>query len=256
MEKKDTMPKLWLLRGIKKGILTTKYPGVPPSDEEIPRNSMPPVGSGASNWEMGHEICPTGAIEAPAKDGEGKIDLGKCVYCHKCSEAGFEFSGTDNSTALQSSFSSRISEMEASKLYRNQRRAFKKSFHILMIDVGSCNACNLEVLNVSNPYYDLQRLGIFFTNSPKHADALVVVGALNKAMVDVLKRTYESVPDPKLVIAAGACSISGGVFHECESFASPVKEVIPVDVVIPGCPPSPVQILEGLLIAMGKIKKV
>lgn len=133
-------------------------------------------------------------------------------------------------------------------------RPFKRSFHILMIDVGSCNACNLEVLNLATPYYDFNRLGIFFTNSPKHADALVVVGALNKSMVEPLRRTYESMPEPKLVISVGACAISGGVFQDTEGFASPVQGVVPIDVMIPGCPPSPVQILEGLLLATGRLE--
>jgi Ni,Fe-hydrogenase III small subunit len=136
-----------------------------------------------------------------------------------------------------------------------KRRNFGRSLHILMIDVGSCNACNLEVLNLSNPYYDLTRLGIFFTNSPKHADALVVVGALNKAMVDVLKRTYESMPHPKFVLSVGACAISGGVFKDTDSFVSPVQDALPVDVVVPGCPPSPIEVLQGLLLAIGKLER-
>lgn len=125
----------------------------------------------------------------------------------------------------------------------------------MMIDVGSCNACNLEVLNLSSPYYDLTRLGFSFTNSPKHADALVVVGTLNPAMVEVLRRTYESMPEPKLVISVGACAISGGAFRGAQGFASSVNEAIPVDVTVPGCPPSPIQILEGLLLAAGKLEK-
>jgi Ni,Fe-hydrogenase III small subunit len=139
--------------------------------------------------------------------------------------------------------------------WKKKRAIFKRSFHIMMIDVGSCNACNIEVLNLSNPYYDLTRLGIFFTNSPKHADALVVVGALNTAMVGVLKRTYESMPNPKVVISVGACAISGGIFHDTEGFVSPIQDIIPVDVTVPGCPPTPIQILEGLLLTIGKLEK-
>ena len=253
------MVKLWVLRGLKKGILTTKYPNRAPTAEEVPRNSAPPVPTEMSDWTKGHEICPTGAIEAVGSSSTpGRIDLGKCVYCQRCSEAGFAFSDAPTSESLQARFASiidgQLSNAKALKEYESRWKTFKKSLHIVMVDVGSCNACNLEVLNLANPYYDLHRLGIFFTNSPKHADALVVVGALNKAMVDVLKRTYESIPNPKLVIAIGACPISGGVFKETESFVSPIRDVIPVDVVIPGCPPSPIQILQGLLIAMGKLK--
>lgn len=250
--------KIWVLRGLKKGIITTKYPKALPANEEIPSRSMPPTPSVTTNWLDGEKICPTGAIEANG----GKVDLGKCVYCRKCSTAGFTFedSGTDSektpnaSVALQARLPAKsTSDEEFLRQFESKWKTFRKSFHILMLDVGSCNACNLEVLNLSNPYYDLHRLGIFFTNSPKHADALVVVGALNKAMVDVLKSTYEMIPNPKLAISIGACPISGGVFQKTDSFVSPVINVIPVDVEIPGCPPSPIQILQGLLIAMGKL---
>lgn len=242
------MPKIWVLRGIKKGIVTSKFPKKSPTVDEQPERSLPPAATADSNWVEGEKLCPTAAIQG----SERRIDLGKCVYCRRCSGAGFVFNSDEEgrSRALRAQLvGSNISELAKKQL------TFKKSFHLLMIDVGSCNACNLEVLNLSNPYYDLTRLGIFFTNSPKHADALIVVGALNKSMVEVLKRTYESIPEPKFVISAGACAISGGVFQGTESFLSPVQDVIPVDVVIPGCPPTPIQILEGLLLAIGKLRK-
>ena len=238
------MPKVWVLRGIKKGILTSRYPKNKPTADEIPTNSISPESTESSDWIAGENVCPTGAIQSsPQKH----IDLGKCIYCRRCESSGFSF-GADNKAALQA-FKQKCTEETP------RENIFKKSFHILMIDVGSCNACNLEVLNVSNPYYDLNRLGVFFTNSSKHADALIVVGALNKAMVEPLKRTYEGMPEPKLVIAAGACAISGGIFYKAEGFVSPLHEVLPVGVFIPGCPPSPIQILEGLLLATGKLQK-
>jgi formate hydrogenlyase subunit 7 len=244
------MPKIWILRGVKKGILTTGFPKAKPTSEEIPETSAPPLATERSDWAEGERLCPTGAIKDGPAAGRA-VDLGRCVYCRRCAGAGFEFAGPEErgAAALQASANSVLGALEA------KRRGFRRSLHILMIDVGSCNACNLEVLNLSNPYYDLTRLGIFFTNSPKHADALVVVGALNTAMVDVLKRTYESMPGPKFVISAGACAISGGVFQKTESFVSPVGDAVPVDVVIPGCPPTPIQILEGLLLAMGRLEK-
>lgn len=176
------------------------------------------------------------------------VDLGKCIYCRLCSTAGFSF---EDAGAKARALQARVSSEHAG----SAKYIFGRSLHILMLDVGSCNACNLEVMNLSNPFYDLSRLGISFTNSPKHADALVVVGVLNPAMVDVLKRTYESMPNPKLVISVGACAISGGIFRGAEGFASSVDGVIPVDVTVPGCPPSPVQILEGLLLATGRLNK-
>lgn len=239
-------PKIWILRGIKKGVVTSRFPSEAPTADETPTRSLPPEPRDDSDWRAGEAVCPTGAIQESPR----KIHLGKCVFCRRCSSAGFAFddAGEVRSQALQA----QVIQTNATELARKQQ-AFKKSFHVMMIDVGSCNACNLEVLNLSNPYYDLTRLGIFFTNSPKHADALIVVGALNASMVEVLKRTYESMPEPKLVVSAGACAISGGVFQGTESFVSAVQDVVPVDAVIPGCPPSPIQILEGLLLVTGRL---
>ncbi len=227
--------------------MTSKYPRRAPTIDEVPTRAVPPVAAPSSDWQAGGELCPSGAI----LPSEKRIQLGKCVFCQRCSGAGFRFDESPEG---------RESALLAQTVQANDGASpkgpspFKRSFHILMIDVGSCNACNLEVLNLATPYYDLNRLGIFFTNSPKHADALIVVGALNKSMVEPLKRTYESMPEPKLVISAGACAISGGVFQDTEGFASPVQGAVPVDVVIPGCPPSPIQILEGLLLATGRLE--
>lgn len=253
------MVKFWVIRGIKNGLLTTRYPAKPPTADETPVNSFPPSPAVDTNWIEGESRCPTGAIQAnPSRS----IDLGKCIYCKRCADAGFVFdknkSEMDRTIVLQAKRAASIdlAEKDTIEEWDNKRHEiFKRSFHIMMIDVGSCNACNLEVLNLSSPYYDLTRLGIFFTNSPKHADALVVVGALNTAMVEVLKRTYESMPNPKVVISIGACAISGGIFHNTESFASPIHDIIPVDVIVPGCPPTPIQILEGLLLTAGKLDK-
>lgn len=251
------MVKFWILHGIKNGILTTKYPLKLPTTDEIPVNSIPPSASVDASWVDGELICPTGAIQAqPGRN----IDLGKCIYCRRCADAGFIFdkdmSEMGRKIALQARKISALElpEKDVVEEWKKQR-IFKRSLHVMMIDVGSCNACNLEVLNLSNPYYDLTRLGIFFTNSPKHTDALVVVGALNSAMIEILKRTYESMPNPKVVISIGACAISGGIFHDTEGFVSPIHDIIPVDVTVPGCPPTPIQILEGLLLTVGKLEK-
>lgn len=245
------MPKVWILRGIKKGILTSRFPKVPATAEEAPPSSAPPLATDASDWAAGARLCPTGAIQETPE----AVNLGKCVYCRRCADANFAFAGPAERgvASLQASLTG-AGEKGVIEEFERKRRTFKRSLHILMVDVGSCNACNLEVLNLSNPYYDMTRLGIFFTNSPKHADALVVVGALNKAMLGPLKRTYESMPEPKFVVSVGACAISGGVFEDTESFVSPVQDVIPVDVTVPGCPPSPIQILQGLLLAIGKLE--
>jgi Ni,Fe-hydrogenase III small subunit len=254
------MIKFWVVRGIKNRIVTTRYPRTSPSPEEIPRRAIPPISLPESDWAQGEELCPTNAIKDSTGSKSG-IELGKCIYCRRCTEAGFEFDDISDKmdAALQARavLASRpqVQGLDAGEFSNSKARIFKKSHHILMIDVGSCNACNLEVLNLLNSYYDLTRLGIFFTNSPKHADTLVVVGALNEAMVEALKRTYESMPNPKLVVSVGACAISGGIFQDTESFVSPLNDVMPVDVEVPGCPPSPIQILEGLLLAMSRLEK-
>ena len=249
------MVKSWIFRGISNGILTTKYPAAKPTSEEIPIRSIPPSATAESNWTIGKNKCPTGAIQLQPKRN---VDLGKCIYCRRCDNAGFVFKEEDrmsNAVLQARTLSTTSSDKKIIKEFEKKRRIFGKSFHILMIDVGSCNACNLEVLNLSNPYYDISRLGIFFTNSPKHADALIVVGALNKAMIEALKNTYESMPEPKMVVSIGACAISGGIFQDTESFVSPIEDLIPVDATVPGCPPTPIQILEGLLLCTGKLEK-
>lgn len=134
------------------------------------------------------------------------------------------------------------------------RRIFGHSLNIRHIDVGSCNACESEVLSLSNPYYNFHRLGLFFTASPRHADVLLVTGAMTHAMEDVLLTTYTAMPQPRLVVATGVCAIHGGLFRESPEFAGPVDTTIPVDAYIPGCPPTPYAIINGILQAVDRRK--
>ncbi len=129
---------------------------------------------------------------------------------------------------------------------------FRRSLHLFLVDVGSCNACNLEVMALANPYYDASRLGIFFTNSPRHADALLVVGVPTDEMVEPLRRAYDALPAPKVVVAVGVCPISGGVFAGGRGLRGPLDTLVPVDVYVPGCPPTPLNVLDGLLTAIGR----
>ncbi|HTP55673.1 MAG TPA: NADH-quinone oxidoreductase subunit NuoB [Thermoplasmata archaeon] len=123
---------------------------------------------------------------------------------------------------------------------------------MFLVDVGSCNACNLEVIALANPFYDSQRLGVFFTNSPRHADALLVVGVPTEPMVEPVRRAYEAMPGPKAVIAVGACPISGGAFRGNPGLRASIDELVPVDIYVPGCPPTPVQILDAILTLVGR----
>ncbi len=132
-------------------------------------------------------------------------------------------------------------------------KIFGRSLHIREVDSGSCNACEWEMTALSNPVYDLERFGIYFVASPRHADVLLVTGPVTRNLQTALLKTYQATPDPKLVIAVGACACSGGLFHEGYASAGGVDKVLPVDVYIPGCPPRPQAILQGLLLAMDKM---
>src|SRR6185437_8595326 len=119
------------------------------------------------------------------------------------------------------------------------------------VDAGSCNGCELEIHALNNPLYNLEGLGIRFVASPRHADLLLVTGPVSKHMEVALRRTYEATPDPKLVVALGDCGCTGGIFGESYASRGRVSNVVPVDVAIPGCPPSPTRILEGILAILG-----
>jgi formate hydrogenlyase subunit 7 len=132
------------------------------------------------------------------------------------------------------------------------RRLFRRSLHVRHVDAGSCNACESEIRLLTSPYYDVHRLGIFFTTSPRHADLLLVTGPITRAMVDPLRRTYEAMPDPRLVVAVGACACSGGIFGRSALTLGGLDQVLPVDAFIPGCPPSPLALIHGLLVALDR----
>ena len=129
-------------------------------------------------------------------------------------------------------------------------RLFGRSLHIRHIDAGSCNACESEIKLLTSPYYDLHRLGLFFTPSPRHADLLLVTGPITRAMEGPLLRTYEAMPEPRLVVAVGDCADCGGEFAGSYAVCGGVDAVLPVDVRVPGCPPSPLRVLQGLVQAL------
>jgi len=130
------------------------------------------------------------------------------------------------------------------------RTVLGRALCIRHIDAGSCNACELEIHALNNPLYNLEGLGIKFVASPRHADLLLVTGPVSKNMEIALRRTYEATPDPKLVVALGDCGCTGGIFGESYASCGRVSNVIPVDVAIPGCPPTPTRILQGILAAL------
>jgi Ni,Fe-hydrogenase III small subunit len=127
---------------------------------------------------------------------------------------------------------------------------FGRSLAIRHVDAGSCNGCELEIHAANSPHYNLERLGIKFVASPRHADLLLVTGPVSRNMETALKRTYDATPDPKLVVALGDCGCDGGIFGESYASCGRVANVIPVDVAVPGCPPPPKAIMQGILTAI------
>src|SRR5436190_2912476 len=129
-------------------------------------------------------------------------------------------------------------------------RTLGRALAIRQVDAGSCNGCELEIHALGNPYYNIEGLGIRFVASPRHADLLLVTGPVSKHMAIALKRTYDATPEPKLVVAVGDCGCTGGIFGESYASLGRVANVIPVDVAIPGCPPTPTALLQGILAAI------
>ncbi|MDR3372826.1 MAG: NADH-quinone oxidoreductase subunit NuoB [Ancalomicrobiaceae bacterium] len=138
----------------------------------------------------------------------------------------------------------------AAQLKEGIDRTFGGSLSIRQVDAGSCNACELEIHALSNPYYDLERFGLKFVASPRHADVLLVTGPVTHNMREALERTYNATPAPKWVVASGACAIDGGVFAGSYAVVGAVDAVVPVAIRIPGCPPSPKTLIRGLLALM------
>jgi Ni,Fe-hydrogenase III small subunit len=140
----------------------------------------------------------------------------------------------------------------AGRLRADIGRLFGRSLHVRTVDTGSCAACEQEIRLLTAPHYDLHRLGLFFTPAPRHADLLLVTGPAVRAMDNALLKTYRAMADPTVVVATGACAL-GGVWEPDPLVHGAVDAVLPVDVVIPGCPPSPLALLHGLLVAVGRL---
>ena len=140
----------------------------------------------------------------------------------------------------------------AAALDRAARRRLGRSLSIREVDAGSCNGCELEIHALNNAFYDLERFGLRFVASPRHADVLLVTGPVTKNMREALLRTYGATPDPKWVVAVGDCAVDGGLFAESYAVAGGVGEVVPVDLHIRGCPPTPEQLLKGLIALLAR----
>jgi Ni,Fe-hydrogenase III small subunit len=202
------------------------------------------------------EACPTEAIST----GSGlTLDLGRCVFCAECvaaCPAGSIRLSTDPRMAASAREDLVLRGAEPNRaraLGKEMRRLFGRSLRLREVCAGSCNGCELELQALSNVVFDLARFGIQFVASPRHADGLVVTGPVTENMRAALLDTYAAVPAPKIVIAVGACAISGGPFRGSPEVHDGVEGILPVDLYVPGCPPHPITLLDGMLRLLGRI---
>jgi Ni,Fe-hydrogenase III small subunit/ferredoxin len=208
-------------------------------------------------------LCPTGAIGHGATGGL-TLDRGKCILCGRCVAERPEVFGFDSSPWVASLARPGLvvpptEESEAAlATLRAQlsRRAhsLKRSVHVRHVDAGSDGSEEWEIAALLSPVYDVHRLGVFFTASPRHADLLLVTGAGSAGMAGPLLTTYEAMPDPRVVVAVGTDAVSGGTVGPSYATQGGVAEIVPVDVWVPGSPPSPFSILHGILVAVGLLK--
>lgn len=220
--------------------------------------------------KMLEDACPTKALFSIKENNSMGLDNGKCIMCGYCSEVGSKIIEIRSKPAIPTRMKSQMIdysnpqifpaeksyEQIGSELREKIQKMFGRSLAIRQVDAGSCNGCEIEIAALNNPIYDIERFGIHFVASPRHADVLLVTGPASRNMEIALRRTYDSTPDPKIVIAVGACACSGGIFGDTYATTGGIDKVIPVDVYIPGCPPRPQILLQGLLLAINGIKKI
>jgi Ni,Fe-hydrogenase III small subunit len=145
--------------------------------------------------------------------------------------------------------------MSKSLIQKITGKAFTKALWVYHVNTGACNGCDIEVIDVLTPYYDVERFGIKLVGSPRHADVLLVTGPVTRQVVDSLKRVYEATPSPKLVFAIGSCAIDGNIWHDSYNVVGGIDKVIPVNFYVPGCPPRPEAIVYGVAVALGLAPK-
>ncbi len=268
------------------GIVTVSYPAEP---AEVPQFFRGKPVFDLERWQDARpaaEVCPTEAI-AFQDSGDRRtvtIDYGRCVFCGLCAEvesgnaesgnavritrefelathdrreliltANYQLKPDGTHVRLLACSAEDAAEKTGRTLHAAIHKALGRSLSIRQVDPGSCNGCELEIVALNNPVYDIERFGIHFVASPRHADMLLVTGPVTRNMELALLKTFRATPDPKVVVAVGACGISGGIFGESYASLGGVEKILPVDVYVAGCPPRPEALLHGILLAVGRL---
>ena len=239
----------WIAYGVRGGILSTRYPLKPDAMPTTYRGAVVTRAASLPDQQKAERICLSDAI---AVGGDAaRIDGLRCFQCGECTRR------LPEAFAMSNRFDLAEVPGEPERVraaLRARTRRWGRSVHLRHVDAGSDGSEEQELQAIFNPFYDANRLGIFLTATPRHADVLVVSGVVAKPMVEALLRAYEAMPAPKVVVALGTSACSGSIFSRSDAVVGPVSAVLPVDVFVPGAPPAPLTILHGLWVALGQAK--
>jgi Ni,Fe-hydrogenase III small subunit/ferredoxin len=250
---------MWALRGLRDGVVTTRWPARPDPYAAAGRGPATVIAPAGADDGL-DRLCPTGAISSA--DGAVRLDQGRCVQCGRCVLARPDVFGWSEGPAVAALWREALVDPEFAETperlaavrdgLKARTSALRRSVHLRHVDAGSDGTEEWEILALFNPVYDVHRLGIFLTASPRHADILLVTGAGARGMAEPLRQTYDAMPEPKIVIAVGTDAVSGGLASPSYGVAGGIGAIVPVDVWLPGSPPAPFSILHALLLALGR----